>query len=190
MSPLGTLKGTLKNSYPIMNDPSSPGKGMGKTMLTIGWIIALIMLTLFFSAQEENQFNPNTHLTNSGDSENIEITLERNRYNHYVASGKINNQPAIFMLDTGATDVVIPANLSRKYRLEKGAQNSVQTANGRVKVWRTRIDQLELGPITLKNVRASINPGMQGNEILLGMSALKHLEFTQSGNFLTIKQHK
>jgi aspartyl protease family protein len=41
----------------------------------------------------------------------------------------------------------------------------------------------------LQQVRASINPNMQGNEVLLGMSFLKHLEFTQRGDSLTLRQY-
>jgi len=62
------------------------------------------------------------------------------------------------------------------------------TANGQVQVRATRINTLQLGPITLYNLEASINPGMDGNEILLGMSALKQIEFSQKGKFLTLRQ--
>jgi len=62
------------------------------------------------------------------------------------------------------------------------------TANGIVEVRDTTIETLQLGSIRLSNIRASINPGMVGEEILLGMSALKDLEFTQRGSKLTLKQ--
>jgi len=41
----------------------------------------------------------------------------------------------------------------------------------------------------MNNVRASINPYMDGEEILLGMSALKQLELLQQGKTLTLKQY-
>ncbi|MFT7219372.1 MAG: aspartyl protease family protein, partial [Candidatus Azotimanducaceae bacterium] len=37
---------------------------------------------------------------------------------------------------------------------------------------------------------ASINPGMTTGAILLGMSALGQIEFTQSGDTLTLRQPK
>ena len=61
------------------------------------------------------------------------------------------------------------------------------TANGRVKITLTEIATLTLGGITLQNVAANINPGMQGEQILLGMSALKQLEFTQRGETLILR---
>jgi len=62
-----------------------------------------------------------------------------------------------------------------------------QTANGRVITYRTQLNSLELGGITLNDVEASITPGMDGDVILLGMSALKQFELTQKGDTLTIR---
>ncbi len=92
------------------------------------------------------------------------------------------------MLDTGATSVAVPASLAQQLGLKPGYRHKAVTANGIVEVRDTRIDTLTIGPITLRNVQASINPGMSGPEILLGMSALKDLELTQRDNTLTIKQ--
>ena len=37
-------------------------------------------------------------------------------------------------------------------------------------------------------MRASINPHMQGEEVLLGMSFLRHLELVQRDRELTVRQ--
>ena len=49
------------------------------------------------------------------------------------------------------------------------------------------IAELQIGDILLTGVRASINPAMTGNTVLLGMSALRHVEFTQRGDQLTLR---
>ncbi|WP_185235864.1 retropepsin-like aspartic protease family protein [Teredinibacter franksiae] len=172
-----------------MTDNPPPGKGLGKGMLTLSWVLVLAGLTLFFASREENLYNPNQQLEGGINGSAREVVLERNRYGHYVATGKINGHPVTFMLDTGATHVAIPANLGRKLQLKQGARFPVSTANGTVQVWSTSIDSLELGPIKLNEVRASLNPGMDGDEILLGMSALKTLDFSQQGKYLTLRQH-
>ena len=173
-----------------MNDNSiAPGKRIGRTMLVIGWIIFFIGLTYVLGGLQDHQYNPNQSLSNRGSDNIVEISLKRNKYHHYVAKGKVNGKPVVFMLDTGATDVAIPLNMANRLGLIKGAQGRAMTANGVVQIWKSNIAALELGPIKLFDVRASINPGMSGNEILLGMSALKQLEFTQRGNELTIKQY-
>lgn len=171
-----------------MENSPPPGQKIGKYMLILVWIIAFVGLTLFFGNWEKKQYNPNTDPRSQKDGISTSVTLKRNRFQHYIASGKINGSQVIFLLDTGATDVVVPAGLAAKLGLEKGREGLVQTANGTVTVWKTRLESLELGSIKLYDVRAAINPGMDGQEVLLGMSALKHLEFTQSGDTLTIRQ--
>lgn len=167
----------------MTNTPTE--KKIGKGMLTVSWIIVLVGLTLMFGRWERHQYNPNQSLTTTPSGE---IVLQQNRQNHYVTSGLINNQPVVFMLDTGATSVAVPAALAQQLGLKPGYRHKAVTANGIVEVRDTRIDTLTIGPITLRNVQASINPGMSGPEILLGMSALKDLELTQRDNTLTIKQ--
>lgn len=161
---------------------------MGKAMLTIAWIAVLGLLTLWFGRWEARQHNPNAAPDSRQSAGQVEVTLKANRWHHYVSSGTINGEPVTFLLDTGATAVSVPANLADKLGLDKGVTMQSQTANGTVRVWSTRIDQLTLGAITLTDLRGSINPGMQGDEILLGMSALKQLEIRQQGDTLTLIQ--
>ena len=114
--------------------------------------------------------------------------LQRNRQGHYLANGTINGTPVTFLLDTGATDVAIPASIAREASLEPGFEGRANTANGLVTVYSTTIDELVLGNIALSDVTASITPSMPGDTILLGMSALKRIEFTQRGASLTLRQ--
>ena len=95
----------------------------------------------------------------------------------------------LFLLDTGATDVAVPGALAQELGLEAGAPVSVNTANGRSTGYRTRLSELTLGDIRLQDVRALIVPGMDGDEVLLGMSALKQLEFTQRDGTLVLRHY-
>lgn len=165
-------------------------KKLGATMIVLMWIIIFALLAVFFSDQLNKQNNPNQSPVTTESSAGIKsLILQRNRQGHYIANGSINNIPVVFMLDTGATDVSIPEKIAKKLNLKKGPSAIYQTANGPVKVTMTRLNHISLGDISLNNVRATINPGFHSNEILLGMSFLKHLEFSQRGNQLTLKQH-
>ncbi len=75
-------------------------------------------------------------------------------------------------------------HLAERLNLQPGAVQRVMTANGSVNVAKTRIDTLQLGDLTLRDLDANLNPGMQSDAILLGMSALKQLDFRQSGEWL------
>ena len=165
-----------------------PGQRAGRVMLILAWCAGLFLLTRFFGAWEQHQENPNTQVSSQQGDGFIEVKLVSNGQGHFVAAGQINGQPVNFMLDTGATDVSIQAGLAERLNLEKGVPVTLSTANGRSQGYRTRLDQLKLGDIVLHDVRALVAPGLDGEQVLLGMSALKKLEFTQRGGTLLLRQ--
>ncbi len=173
-----------------MQDPQQQQKKMGTIMLTLMWLGLFAILGVFFSGILDKQNNPNQSAKTTVQDGNIrQLVLLRNRQGHYVANGTINSHPVVFMLDTGATDVSIPLEIANKLNLKAGPTATYQTANGTVRVAITKLDQVSLGDISLRNIRGTINPGYKSNEVLLGMSFLKHLEFSQRGNTLTLRQY-
>ena len=158
-------------------------------MLIACFILGVGALTLFFDDWLANQSNPNQNPQSIQTSTGIrQVVLERNRQGHYVSGGFINGIPVTFLLDTGATDVAIPIGIAREASLERGYTTRANTANGVIDVYSTRIDELEIGNIILRDIDASITPSMGGDTILLGMSALTKMEFTQRGSTLTLRQ--
>jgi aspartyl protease family protein len=161
----------------------------GRVMMILAWVGGMVLLTLLFQDVLESQFNPNmqpqVQLAADGARE---VVLERNAQGHYVATGAINGRPATFLLDTGATDVAIPEALASRLGLERHGGGISQTANGPVAVWHTRLDEVRLGAISLRDVRAVILPSMQAKDpVLLGMSFLKRVEFSQRDGQLSLR---
>ena len=163
----------------------APGRRAGRILLAVAWIAGLFLATRYFAGREEQELNPNTVVASAHGQGYIEVKLVGNRQGHFIASGTINQLPVQFMLDTGATDVAIPASVARQLTLQRGMPVQISTANGRSEGYRTQLEQLKLGDIVLRDVRAVVAPGLDGDQVLLGMSALRQLEFTQrSGNML------
>ncbi len=73
---------------------------LGRWMWVMAWLCALVLLTLFFDKQLARQFNPNSEPVSYQQGQATEVKLKRNRQGHYVASGLINQQPVVFLLDT------------------------------------------------------------------------------------------
>lgn len=170
-----------------MNEPAVSQRRLGRGMIILAWLSALGLLWFVFEDVLERRENPNRNLTvQSGANE---LVLKRNRAGHYVAPGTINGQPVVFLLDTGATQVSVPAHLGPQLGLTPGAPMQVMTANGSVTVRATVIDELGLGPFRIANVSSHLNPGYRSDQILLGMSVLRQLEFTQRGDTLTLRPH-
>lgn len=164
---------------------------MGKGMTFAAWLIVLVLLTLFFENKLEQQRNPNQAVYSRINDAGIqEVVLKRNRFGHYVTTGTVNNRTVEFLLDTGATDVAIPGALANRLGLKRGAPVQYQTANGVVTAYRTLLDSVSIGPLVIRQVPASINPGLQEMGILLGMSVLKHVEFTQRGDTLILRPYE
>ena len=158
-------------------------------MLMLAWVAGLLLAVRFFGEWEQSRFNPNREPVSVIQGEQIEVRLQSNIQGHFVADGRINGETVTFLLDTGATDVAVPAEQAERLGLPRGAPVMLQTANGQATGYRTVLDSLALGDILLHDVRAIVVPGFGGDQVLLGMSALKQLEFTQRAGTLVLRQH-
>jgi len=173
----------------VSRGTEDPNKKMGFAMIIAMWLIIFAMLAWFFTGVLDHQNNPNQAVVTQYTTDNMkEVVLQRNRFGHYVADGEINGVTVEFMLDTGATGVVVPADLARKLSLKRGAPITVQTANGTVNAFALKLDNVAIGEISLPDVKAILNPVDQSNVVLLGMSFLKYIEFTQRGDTLILRQ--
>lgn len=170
----------------LMSD-AQPHK-FGKGMFVLAWLSALLLLSLWFDDLLDEQFNPNQQPSSSYTANQVMVTLQPNKQGHYVVSGSINGYPVTYLLDTGATQVSIPAHLANKLGLQPGYRQQVNTANGIIQVASTRINTLRLGEIELHDIAAHLNPAIASDEILLGMSALKKLDFQQRNGALILTQ--
>lgn len=160
----------------------------GRGMALAAWLSAMMLLYLGFSYWEEDRLYPNRSPASSlTDDGRVEVLLYRNAHNHYITAGKINGESVTFLLDTGATNVVIPMELANRLGLVRGTPRIAATANGMITLYSTLIDRLSIGRLELTNVSASLNPNMTNQDILLGMSVLGKVELLQQGNQLRIR---
>ncbi|MBF7730203.1 retropepsin-like aspartic protease family protein [Pseudomonas sp. N040] len=158
-------------------------------MLIIAWLVALLLAAWLFGNWEDGRRNPNQAPQSRHGEGFIEVQLASGKGGHYLLDGQINGSGVTFLLDTGATQVAIPLEVAETLGLQKGAPIRVHTANGSATGWRTSIQSLQLGDIRLQQVAAIIVPKMPGGQVLLGMSALKQLEFTQRDGSLVLRQN-
>lgn len=163
----------------------NPHRRSGTVMLAIAWLLIIGGLYWYFSAREAREANPNT-LAVLGHQQG-DLTLARNRAGHYVAEGEINGRRVIFLLDTGATWVALPLALGRELGLKRGAAVTLQTANGPAAGYQTRLASVRLGPLELRDVAAVMADGLDADAVLLGMSFLKRVEFTQRDGALILR---
>ncbi len=113
------------------------------------------------------------------------IILKADRQGHFRGTLTLNHIPMPFMIDTGATQTVIPENLAKKAELDFLGKVRIRTAGGNSYAHLTRLKQLDIANVSLNNLSAYISPHI--DEVLIGMNTLKYFRITQQGNTLLLQ---
>lgn len=116
-----------------------------------------------------------------------ELVVQRDRSGHYVVPGTVNGVEVEFLLDTGATDVAIPPALAERLNLRRGPEVEIRTASDIIPGYLVTLDEVSIGPLALTRVRGSVSERSIGDDVLLGMSFLRHFELSQRGRSLTLR---
>ncbi len=120
------------------------------------------------------------------------VTLRRNIDGHFATRVMVNGDPVTFLLDTGASSVVLPLEVATNLGYTPSDLSfivQVGTANGVAVAAPIRIDRMEVGDIALRNVEALVLERGRLSQPLLGMSFLNRLSgFDVSGNTLTLRR--
>ncbi|ROS05349.1 aspartyl protease family protein [Sinobacterium caligoides] len=172
-------------------DNQSSSSSTSSIVIGLAWLSLFGLLTYAFSDYLTQRENPNQQPSSQYRGNTVEVQLLANHQHHFLTVGSINNRHVKLLLDTGATDVVIPQALAAELHLTVGRPSQAHTANGVITVYNTIIPRLEIGGIVLHDVRASLNPAMHKEDaILLGMSALKQVKVELSNDTLTLSQSR
>ena len=117
------------------------------------------------------------------------IEVPRSPNGHYYIQAEVNGQPLNFVLDTGATSLVLTKSDAQAAGLdpqELQFYSVAMTANGEVRTAPVRLDSITLGKITDTNVPAVVNEGEMSNS-LMGMTYLQRWgKIEISGDTLTL----
>jgi aspartyl protease family protein len=115
-------------------------------------------------------------------------TLIADSNGHFITTGVVNGTTLRFLVDTGATSVVLSSADARRAGVNylAGTRSFTQTANGVIPVYYVKLDSIRVGDITLNNVDAAVIEGDKLPIALLGMSFLNRMEMRRDGITLTL----
>ncbi|MCU7935732.1 MAG: retroviral-like aspartic protease family protein [Candidatus Thiodiazotropha sp. (ex Dulcina madagascariensis)] len=123
--------------------------------------------------------------------ERLTAKVWRNQAGAYTTVGTINGLTVNFLVDTGATAVAMHASQAKRlgisYRLE-GKPIYVNTANGTTSAYEVTLERVQVGDITLRQIRGFVIDGIGPNRVLLGMSFLNRVKMEDKGEVLLLEQ--
>jgi aspartyl protease family protein len=118
-----------------------------------------------------------------------EISFRAGPNGHFLVEALVEGRAIHFVVDTGASDVILTREDARILGYDPDAlvySLPYNTANGTVMGAPLRLERLEIGPIVVRDVRASVNR-MHMEHSLLGNSFLSELAgYKVSGDVLTL----
>lgn len=149
-------------------------QGLGKTVQQLA-VWAFIFLGVIAGIGLWDDIRSTISPQQSMVSNTGQIEVPRSADGHYYLTLDVDDVPITFLIDTGATDVVLNANDARRVGINPenlAYLGRANTANGEVRTASVRLDSITLGNVTDKNIRVWVNQGELGQS-LLGMAYLQ-----------------
>lgn len=106
------------------------------------------------------------------------LVLSRDRNGHFMAEGTVDGRRMSFVVDTGASVIALTRRDAARLGLHPAQRDftaAVKTANGTVRAAPVELGRVDVGGVTVRDVRALVLPEAALSENLLGMSFLARL---------------
>ncbi|MDO8719544.1 MAG: retropepsin-like aspartic protease [Polaromonas sp.] len=122
-----------------------------------------------------------------GSSRGTRIALAESSGGHFMTAGQINGRVVQFMVDTGATHIVMSmpdadrAGISYK----AGQRVRLTTANGDAEGFRIKLNSVRVGDVEVYDVDAVVTPQAMPF-LLLGNSFLARFQMKRENNLMTL----
>ena len=174
---LAALSGSLIAAF-----RRSPGR-TSQNLLIWGLIFAGTVAAYGLWPEIRRALLPDTAIARNGT-----IELRRADDGHFYAQTTVNDVPLTFLIDTGASDIVLTQADAKRVGIDPDTlrfTDQASTANGTIATAPTRLTSLTLGDWTDTNLAASVNGG-DLDQSLLGMRYLSRFRITLSDGRMTL----
>jgi aspartyl protease family protein len=151
------------------------------------WLVVLLALVAGYEYRFELQdvanrltagLVPSRPQTAIGTDGRANVTVEKSNNGHFEIAGTVNGASARFLVDTGASSVMLTTldAASAGFRQEDLTFSSpISTANGSAMAAEVRLNEIAIGGITRRDIRALVAEEGKLDTSLLGMSFLSSL---------------
>lgn len=117
-----------------------------------------------------------------------ELSITRARDGHFYAQGQVAGKPVTFLVDTGASLVVVSEAFAREAGLAPGEPTTFRTASGELPGRIVSGLTVSVGPASISGTRVGV--GLVGPDpavALLGQSFLSRFELLLSGDTMVLR---
>ena len=146
---------------------------LGKTLQNLGiWVLIFLGVIAAYGLWGDirREVAPTQALLSDG-----RIEVPRSPDGHYHLRLDVNGVSLPFIVDTGASDIVLSARDAEAAGIDTDGLaylGQAMTANGLVRTAPVRLDEVRLGPLVDRDLRAVVNEG-EMDRSLLGMGYLE-----------------
>lgn len=163
------------------------------------WVVIILVLVTGYQYRYELQdvanrvtagLIPGSPLSTTSADGAVTVTLAKAGNGHFEVRGEVNGRTVPFMVDTGASSIVLSAEDARQAGIDTDAldyNTPVMTANGLAQAANIRLDSVKVGDIERRRLRAVVVRDGLMDGSLLGMNFLSSLSgFSVRGDRLIL----
>lgn len=145
------------------------------------WVIIIMAMVFLYSFKDD--YNSIKHrfisalIPSTVIEKNGVITIKRSNNGHFMIEASVNGAYTVFLIDTGATSVVLSLGDARQAGIDVSKlsfHQEVMTANGISRVAETKVD-IKIGEFEVNDFTVLINSN-DSTESLLGMSLINRFK--------------
>lgn len=139
-----------------------------------GLILAMVVIVYGFRDVLTREMMPDRAMV----TESGAIAVRRGSGGHFRTTIDVNGAPVRFLIDTGATGIVLAQSDARAAGIDPDVlafDDTAITANGRVAIAPVRLDRMSFGGMEFRDIPAQVNGGVL-DVSLLGMSFLNRFD--------------
>ncbi len=159
---------------------SGAGQAWGQLGMLVFW---LVVLALLYTLMTQLLKPPPLVVSSTG-----ELSIPRARDGHFYVQGHVEGRPVTFLVDTGASLVVVSETFAREAGLAAGRPTTFRTASGELKGRIVSGLTVSAGPASISGARVGVGlAGPDTSIALLGQSFLSRFEVVLSGDTMTLR---
>jgi aspartyl protease family protein len=160
--------------------PGSPAQRWGPLAILLFW---LLVIGILYAVMSQVLKPPALIVSATG-----ELVIPRARDGHFYAQGEIQGRPVTFLVDTGASLVVVSQEFARAAGMAAGEPTTFRTASGELRGRIVPGVTVSVGPARVVGTRVGVGlVGPDPDVALLGQSFLSKFEIVLSGDNMVLR---